>query len=96
MWYAGAPRDATVCAEAARAGNLEALQWLRARGCPWDSTTMDGAAYARDVPTLQWAYDSGCAYDASSCLQLCDAGAWLRNPKKTATWLKAHPKSRPV
>jgi hypothetical protein len=31
--------DAETCAEAARGGYLEVVQWLRAKGCPWDSRT---------------------------------------------------------
>ena len=36
-------RQEYLCAAAARSGQLEELQWLRANGCPWDWRTCSGA-----------------------------------------------------
>lgn len=45
---------------AARSGNLEMLQWLRANGCPWDKETTLAAAEGGHLEILQWAHAMGC------------------------------------
>jgi hypothetical protein len=52
-----------ICAQAAKAGHLEILQWARANGCPWNEETCAGAARCGHLEVLQWARANGCPWD---------------------------------
>ena len=58
------PWDASVCAQAAAGGQLDALRWCRQRRCPWDHTTCLLAAQAGQLELLQWARKKGCPFGA--------------------------------
>lgn len=45
------------CAEAAREGRLDVLQWLRGHNCPWDEETGKGAAESGNWTLLRWVLD---------------------------------------
>ncbi|PNH04515.1 Ankyrin repeat domain-containing protein, partial [Tetrabaena socialis] len=45
---------------AARAGSMELLAWLRARGCPWDATVFAAAAAEGSEEQLEWLAEQGC------------------------------------
>lgn len=53
------------CAEAASAGHLQVLQWLRNLDppCPWDSTTCARAASRGHFEVFKWARQNGCPLD---------------------------------
>ncbi|HEV7735865.1 MAG TPA: hypothetical protein VGO47_00590, partial [Chlamydiales bacterium] len=56
-----------ICAEAAREGRLEILQWARANGCPWDESTCANAARNGYLEILQWARANSCPWDKGTC-----------------------------
>jgi len=66
----------SACAAAARRGDLEMLQWLRAKGCPWDSTTCERAAQQGRLCVLEWARAQGCPWNwgSSVCCRAAKAG----------------------
>ncbi len=45
------------CAEAAREGRLDVLQWLRRHDCPWDEETGKWAAESGNWTLLRWVLD---------------------------------------
>jgi hypothetical protein len=47
------------------AGNLEVLQWLRARGAHWSALACANAARLGDLAMLQWARENGCSWNES-------------------------------
>jgi len=51
---------------AAEGGNIEALQWLQAKGCIWDARTCAGAARWDTLEVLEWLLDNGCPWDSST------------------------------
>ena len=55
-----------LCGAAARSGQLEMLQWLRANDCPWDIETCTSAAVHGHFEVLQWLRANGCPWDAST------------------------------
>ena len=63
--------DVMTCEEAAREGDLELLEWLRAQNppCPWDHMTCAGAAEGGHLDVLRWvrAQDPPCPWDAETC-----------------------------
>jgi len=58
----GLSRQERLCEAAARGGNLEELQVLRADGCPWDANTCSGAAKGGHIEVIKWAIAEGCQY----------------------------------
>ena len=61
------PYCASICAEAAKRGHLEMLQWARANGCPWHEGTCWQAALAGRLEVLQWARANGCPWNEAAC-----------------------------
>ncbi|PNH11026.1 hypothetical protein TSOC_002188 [Tetrabaena socialis] len=57
---AAAALTARVFEAAARAGSMELLRWLRARGCPWDATVFAAAAEGGSEEQLEWLVEQGC------------------------------------
>ena len=55
------------CAEMARKGNLELLQFLHEKGCPWDEDTVLCAAYNGHLECLKYAHEKGCPWDEETC-----------------------------
>ena len=53
------PRSNTI-KNAARAGNLEMVKWLRERGRPWNKETCEIAAREGHTELFEWARDNGC------------------------------------
>ncbi|PNH05853.1 Ankyrin repeat domain-containing protein, partial [Tetrabaena socialis] len=68
---AGAALTRRLFAAAARAGSMELLAWLRARGCPWDATAFVAATDAGSEEQLEWLAEQGCPMgddgDAYAC-----------------------------
>ena len=71
---------------ALRYGNLEILQWTRAKGCPWNGrTSCAKAANYGHVEVLQWLRANGCPWnEESTCNEAASGGhlgvlQWLRN-----------------
>lgn len=58
----GCPLNSSMCAEAAKEGDLEMLMWLRARGCPWDYRVCEYAAHGSHLAVLQWAHAQKCPW----------------------------------
>lgn len=80
-WIACAtPRDPSVrdgarlCDFAVRAGNLDSLTWLQARGCTWDEQTCAEAAEGGRLHLLQHLRAGGCAWDELTCAAAAAAG----------------------
>ena len=67
-------RQEYLCQAAARSGQLEELQVLRADGWPWDSNTCAAAAYGGNLEVLQWARANGCPWDEGTCLSAAGVG----------------------
>jgi hypothetical protein len=74
---------------AARAGQLEQLSWLRARGCAWEPCKGDGkdccssAAAGGYLTVMQWARADGCPWDEYTCSEAAATGhlhvlQWVR------------------
>ena len=55
------------CAEMARNGNVEMLQFLRVKGCPWDWRTRYYAASRGHLECLKYAHENGCPWDEETC-----------------------------
>merc|ERR1712159_781309 len=55
------------CAQMARKGNLELLQFLHEKGCPWDKETCRHAAYYGHLEFLKYAHENGCPWDYMTC-----------------------------
>ena len=55
------------CARMALNGNLELLQFLRAKGCPWDGWTCVCAAQKGHLECLKYAHENGCRWDEDTC-----------------------------
>ena len=67
----------------AAAGQLSALQWLRANDCDWDSDTCNAAAGGGHLEVLQWARANGCGWASYTCSAAAGGGhlevlQWLR------------------
>ena len=60
-------REERRCQAAARSGQFEELQDLRAENCPWDEHTCAGAAEGGHLEVLQWARENGCSWDKRIC-----------------------------
>jgi hypothetical protein len=61
------PCSEWTCAKAAKGGQLEVLQWMRAEGCPWDGEAVyeavrDAAYVTRRGEVLQWLHAEGCSW----------------------------------
>ena len=67
-------RQEFLCQAAARSGQLEELQVLRADGWPWGSNTCAAAAYGGNLEVLQWARANGCPWDEGTCLSAAGVG----------------------
>jgi hypothetical protein len=65
---------------AARAGQLELLSWLRARGCAWESCEGDvedccsSAVAGGHLAVLQWTRADGCPWDELPCSKAAAKG----------------------
>ncbi|AVK76689.1 Ankyrin repeat domain containing protein [Pandoravirus macleodensis] len=55
--------DEGACDEAANAGRIATLQWLRAHGCPWGASVCAEAARGGHVDVLDWLRRNGCPWD---------------------------------
>ena len=64
------------CHWAAFRGQLEVLQWLRAKGCPWGTLTSNWAAYGGQLEVLQWVQgqDPPCPWDSDVCKYAAQKG----------------------
>ena len=56
----GCELNASVCAAAARGGDLETLKYLREMGCKWDEKTCDAAAEAGNSEVMEYAITHAC------------------------------------
>ena len=77
------PYCASICAEAAKRGHLEMLQWARTNGCPWNKMTCAWGARGGHFEMLQWAHANGCPWDEWTCAYAAKGGhlevlQWLR------------------
>jgi hypothetical protein len=76
----GLPLSGRLLLRAARAGQLEQLSWLRARGCAWEPCEGDGmdccssADAGGHLAVLQWARADGCPWDACTCSEAAANG----------------------
>ena len=72
------------CARMALNGNLELLQFLRAKGCPWvwysedDGEILEGAvdnaAKNGHLECLRYAHENGCPWDGWTCSKAAENG----------------------
>ena len=53
----------TVCAQAAKHGQLGILQWARANDAPWDENTCAWASAHGHLKVLQWAWANDAPWD---------------------------------
>jgi len=78
------PFGESVCAQAAKGGHLDLLQWLRGEcNAPWDADTCTNAARRGHLELLQWARENGCPWDDGACEYAAASGhfsivKWLR------------------
>ena len=61
------------CARMAYDGNLELLQFLRAKGCPWDEWTCTYAAKNGQLECLKYAHENGCPGSAEYARKYLDS-----------------------
>jgi hypothetical protein len=59
---------------AAKAGNLEFLQWARANGCPWNSSTLLHACDSGDLELVRWTIENNCDWVENALYHLGKAG----------------------
>jgi hypothetical protein len=70
-------RQETLCAMAARHGQLDVLQYLREElSCPWDAETCAKAAKYQRWTLLKWAHEHGCPWDAHTYQWACKKGVF--------------------
>lgn len=75
---------AQLLSQAARAGSLDLLRWLRVQGCRWERATIAAdAAAGGSLPALQWLRGQGCPLDEAAFAGAARAGnldvlRWLR------------------
>ena len=55
------------CWRMALNGNLELLQFLRAKGCAWDEDTCEFAAENDHLECLKYAHENGCPWNNRTC-----------------------------
>ncbi|KAG5181337.1 hypothetical protein JKP88DRAFT_157952 [Tribonema minus] len=81
-WRGG---GAAACAAAAAAGELPALQFLRAHGSSWNDTTFSEAAANGQIGVMEWLVNAGAP------LMVCSAyrGAARRGQRASLEWLEA-------
>lgn len=65
--------DTRACAEAAKTGSFDILQWLHANGCPWDEGTLSYAKAAGPREMYEWALANGCPQGSCTCTD-----EWMR------------------
>jgi hypothetical protein len=70
-----AVKGANLCVKAAKRGDLELLQWLRAHDCAWDERTCSEAAYAGHLDIVIWAHENGCPWEHTPAPLLLRAAA---------------------
>ena len=70
----GFAMDEKVVMNAAGAGDLELVRWLRANGCPLDATASAFAGMKGRLEVLQWLAAEGCPWDADTCIYALDEG----------------------
>jgi hypothetical protein len=75
--------DMMMCLNAAEAGNLELLTWLRQQKCPWNVQTANALAARGDLQTLKWAKKNKCPWDKSTAAYAAASGnldllKWMR------------------
>jgi hypothetical protein len=68
----GLPLSGRLLSLAARAGQLEQLSWLRARGCKWEpcgrgDDCCSSAAAGGHLAVLEWAHENDCPWDYRTC-----------------------------
>jgi hypothetical protein len=59
---------------AARAGNLELLQWARANGCPWNTSALLHACSGGHLEVIKWLIDNNCDWTDFALPVLGEAG----------------------
>jgi hypothetical protein len=59
---------------AARAGNLELLQWARANGCPWNTSALLHACSKGHLEVVKWLIDNNCDWVEYALPVLGEAG----------------------
>ena len=62
------------CAEMALNGNVELLQFLRAKGCPWNWRTCFSAAKNGHLECLRYAHENGCPWNECTCWSAARSG----------------------
>jgi hypothetical protein len=67
------PKDARACADAASAGNLALLRWLREQSFAWDVRCYVAAAEGGHLDVMRYARKHGCDWGAGN--QVCRAAA---------------------
>jgi hypothetical protein len=66
------------------AGNLEVLQWLRARGAHWSALACANAARLGDLAMLQWARENDCPWN-----ELCTTAAAKHGHFELLRWARS-------
>ena len=66
----GCPWDGSVCANAAAAGHLSVLQWLRKHGCPWDKFTVAWSELNGHTAVKEWAIEHGCEHSSELLIRM--------------------------
>ena len=77
MWQRdvlGRPLTKKTCAYAAKGGDLQVLQHLRAIGIPWDKRTCSFAAMGGRLEILQYARANGCPWSEYTCRNAASRG----------------------
>ena len=70
----GFAMDEKVVMNAAGAGDLELVRWLRANGCPLDATASAFAGMKGRLEVLQWLAAEGCPLDSRMCHHAVEGG----------------------
>ena len=69
--------------EAAAAGNLEIVKWLRHEGAPWSNKVFNVASKRGYLEIMKWAKGNGCPLNEGACSAAASSGhlevlKWLR------------------
>jgi hypothetical protein len=57
-----------LCDSAARGGQMDVVQWLRAEGCPWSRQMCGKAVEGGHLEVLQWVRERGCPWEGEELM----------------------------
>ena len=84
-------KNGFACGSAARGGQIEVLQWLRAEGYPWDEWVCMRAAEGGQLDTLKWLHAQSALWNSRTIDEAAEHGRldiieWAREQHPPCPW----------